>query len=94
VELFNDFFEPFAGWEFISRTGHVLAGITWIGLLYFFNVVQVPGLRRALGQLAVRGAAQAHLPGPVVVPVRGAADLPVRHLDPGHARLGRRWLVR
>jgi uncharacterized membrane protein len=42
VELFNDFFEPFAGWEFISRTGHVLAGITWIGLLYFFNVVQVP----------------------------------------------------
>jgi uncharacterized membrane protein len=42
VELFNDFFEPFQGWEFISRAGHVLAGITWIGLLYFFNVVQVP----------------------------------------------------
>jgi uncharacterized membrane protein len=42
VEIFNDFFEPFQGWEFISRAGHVLAGITWIGLLYFFNVVQVP----------------------------------------------------
>lgn len=42
MELFNDFFEPFGGWEFISRTGHILAGITWIGLLYFFNFVQVP----------------------------------------------------
>lgn len=25
-----------------SRWGHVLAGITWIGLLYYFNFVQVP----------------------------------------------------
>lgn len=42
MELFNDFFEPFQGWEFISRTGHILAGITWIGILYFFNFIQVP----------------------------------------------------
>ena len=26
---------------------HVLAGITWIGLLYYFNFVQVPGLADA-----------------------------------------------
>ncbi|MCU1463373.1 MAG: hypothetical protein JWO37_3448 [Acidimicrobiales bacterium] len=26
----------------LSRWGHILAGITWIGLLYFFNFVQVP----------------------------------------------------
>jgi uncharacterized membrane protein len=26
---------------------HVLAGITWIGLLYYFNFVQVPGLAAA-----------------------------------------------
>jgi uncharacterized membrane protein len=31
----------------ISRWLHVLAGITWIGLLYYFNFVQVPGLGKA-----------------------------------------------
>jgi len=29
---------------------HVLAGITWIGLLYYFNFVQVPGVARALAE--------------------------------------------
>src|SRR5262249_22021773 len=28
--------------EFLARWAHVLMGITWIGLLYYFNVVQVP----------------------------------------------------
>ena len=31
----------------IERWLHVLAGITWIGLLYYFNFVQVPGLGKA-----------------------------------------------
>jgi uncharacterized membrane protein len=26
---------------------HVLSGITWIGLLYYFNFVQVPALAEA-----------------------------------------------
>jgi uncharacterized membrane protein len=30
--------------NFFLRYLHVLAGITWIGLLYYFNFVQVPGL--------------------------------------------------
>lgn len=30
------------GFDFLFRYGHVLSGITWIGLLYFFNFVQVP----------------------------------------------------
>jgi uncharacterized membrane protein len=42
VQLFENFFDPNNGWEFISRYGHVLSGITWIGLLYFFNFVQTP----------------------------------------------------
>ena len=42
MELFNDFFEPGSAWEVLSRAGHVLSGITWIGLLYFFNFVQTP----------------------------------------------------
>jgi uncharacterized membrane protein len=29
---------------------HVMAGITWIGLLYYFNFVQVPGVARALAE--------------------------------------------
>ena len=31
-----------AGGEFLSRWGHYLSGITWIGLLYYFNFVQTP----------------------------------------------------
>jgi uncharacterized membrane protein len=30
------------GWLFLLRWFHFLAGITWIGLLYYFNFVQVP----------------------------------------------------
>jgi len=30
------------GLEFLFRWAHVLVGITWIGLLYYFNFVQVP----------------------------------------------------
>lgn len=31
-----------AGGEMLSRWGHYLSGVTWIGLLYYFNFVQVP----------------------------------------------------
>jgi len=37
MELFTQ-----EGLAFFTRWLHVLAGITWIGLLYYFNVVQVP----------------------------------------------------
>lgn len=30
------------GYAFISRYLHIVVGITWIGLLYYFNFVQVP----------------------------------------------------
>src|SRR5574337_777393 len=30
------------GWLFLLRWIHFLAGITWIGLLYYFNLVQTP----------------------------------------------------
>jgi len=43
MELFHDFFTyPGGGLHFLTRYAHILFGITWIGLLYFFNVVQVP----------------------------------------------------
>ena len=31
----------------LARWLHILSGITWIGLLYYFNVVQMPGLAAA-----------------------------------------------
>ncbi len=37
IEIFDDL-----GSNFIARWAHVLSGITWIGLLYYFNFVQVP----------------------------------------------------
>jgi uncharacterized membrane protein len=42
VEIFDDMFDPGQAWEMLSRAGHILSGITWIGLLYYFNFVQVP----------------------------------------------------
>jgi uncharacterized membrane protein len=31
----------------LDRWLHILAGVTWIGLLYYFNFVQAPGLAKA-----------------------------------------------
>lgn len=31
-----------SGLDFLFRYGHVASGVTWIGLLYFFNFVQTP----------------------------------------------------
>ncbi len=42
MKLFDDFFGLSGGFQFILRYLHVLSGIAWIGLLYFFNFVQVP----------------------------------------------------
>ena len=36
---------------------HVLSGITWIGLLYYFNFVQVPALGEAAGDEGGPGGA-------------------------------------
>ncbi len=37
------------GWEFLFRWIHFLAGITWIGMLYYFNFVQTPFFATELG---------------------------------------------
>src|SRR6266542_6736432 len=45
LAMFQDLFHPPTGVD-IARVGlrwlHFVAGITWIGLLYFFNLVNVP----------------------------------------------------
>ncbi|HEX2381811.1 MAG TPA: urate hydroxylase PuuD [Acidimicrobiales bacterium] len=40
--IFDNFFDPGSGLDLVARWLHVLAGIAWIGLLYFFNFVQTP----------------------------------------------------
>jgi uncharacterized membrane protein len=37
------------GWYFLLRWFHFLSGITWIGILYYFNLVQTPFLATDLG---------------------------------------------
>ena len=48
-------FDPFVTWRWV----HVLAGITWIGILYYFNFIQVPALNAA--------AADTGGPGPAAI---------------------------
>lgn len=48
---------PWAFWVWI----HVIVGITWIGLLYYFNFIQVPGVGKALAEKDGGG------PGPVAI---------------------------
>jgi len=40
------------GWQFLLRWIHFLAGITWIGMLYYFNFVQTPFFATELGGTA------------------------------------------
>jgi uncharacterized membrane protein len=42
MEIFEGFTDPSGPLSLLTRGAHVLSGITWIGLLYFFNFVQVP----------------------------------------------------
>ena len=52
IELFTR-----TGAEMLSRWGHYMAGVTWIGLLYYFNAVQVPALADAAADKGGPGGA-------------------------------------
>src|SRR5271170_4867296 len=41
----------------LARWIHILSGVTWIGLLYYFNVVQTPGLAAAAADKGGPGGA-------------------------------------
>jgi uncharacterized membrane protein len=38
-----------AGWEFLLRFMHFLAGVCWIGVLWYFNLIQTPFFGTELG---------------------------------------------
>ena len=76
----DGFFSQAGLGNFAFRWLHILFGITWIGLLYYFNFVQVPAFAAfgdedpAARKIAIDKVARR---GPVVVPVGGAQH--VRH---------------
>jgi uncharacterized membrane protein len=57
-----DLFTTAYGWEFIFRWIHFLAGITWIGILYYFNFVQTPFFATELGGQARSAMVRGLLP--------------------------------
>jgi len=44
-----DLFTTGHGWEFIFRYIHFLAGVCWIGVLWYFNLIQTPFFASDLG---------------------------------------------
>jgi uncharacterized membrane protein len=48
-EGFMDIITTVYGYEFLLRWLHFLAGITWIGVLYYFNFIQTPFFGSELG---------------------------------------------
>jgi uncharacterized membrane protein len=44
-----DIITTMAGWEFLLRYTHFLAGVCWIGILWYFNFVQTPFFGTELG---------------------------------------------
>ena len=53
----------------LLRWVHFVAGITWVGLLYFFNLVNVPFQRELDAPTKAGGRPQPDAEGAVVVPL-------------------------
>ena len=72
------------GGAFVSRWLHVVVGITWIGLLYYFNFVQVPSFAEM--EAAARNNAIDKLASRALWWFRWAAAATLRHRrpDPPH----------
>ena len=80
------------GGAFVSRWVHVVSGITWIGLLYYFNFVQVPAFAEM--EAAARNNAIDKLASRALWWFRWAAVRHARHRhpDPPHPE-GRRQVA-
>ena len=81
------------GFLFLLRWFHFLAGITWIGILYYLNFVQTPYFATDLGgQARSADDARAHAERAVVVPLGGDVHVPDRLDDRAHAHRDRHRL--
>ncbi len=87
--------------EIIDRWLHILAGIVWIGLLYYFNFVQVPGLGKAKADGTAAGITKHIAPrallwfrwAAVATWVTGAIYLLMGHGTPEMNGIGRAFLL-
>ncbi len=76
LHLAVDIFSRNPGLAFLARWAHVVVGIVWIGILYYFNFVQTPALAEM--EPAARNNAIA---GALVVPLGCPVNLPDRPSD-------------
>ena len=58
----------------VLRWAHVACGILWVGLLYYFNFVQIRVMPNIPAELKAGGQQIYRARGPVLVPLGGAAD--------------------
>jgi len=85
----------------IARWFHLLAGVMWIGLLYYFNFVQIPGLKDAAADSSGAGISKHIAPralfyfrwSALITWLMGAWLLgrffiPAMTLQPSHAAIG------
>ena len=59
-------------WAFVMRWLHVMSGVMWIGLLWYFNFVQTPSMPKIPGRAEARNQQGDRADGPVLVPLGGA----------------------
>ncbi len=57
--------------DYLARFGHMLFGVTWIGLLYYFNFVQTSILKKPSRLLALTRFQSSRL-----APCGGSAGVP------------------
>ena len=80
------FLQPVRAWQLGFRWLHILAGITWIGLLYFFNFVQVPAFAAFGDEAKARNIAIDKVTRKALWWFRWAAVSHVRHRHHDHRR--------
>ena len=61
-------------WMQFSRFLHVFVGVLWIGLLYYFNFVQIPTMPSVPAELKPGVTKYIAPGGAVLVPLGGAGD--------------------
>ena len=74
------------GFDFIFRWLHFIAGITWIGLLYYFNFVQTEYFKEAEDAHRIRRYSKAGSPSTLVVPLGRYVNVYYRGRDAGLQR--------
>ncbi len=90
-------------WPFLIRWLHVICGVMWIGLLWYFNFVSTPTMPKIPDELTTRARPLHHAGSAVLVPLGRDGHDRLRH-DPGrserlsgaghHARCDRRLRCR